>query len=85
MSNNYYIRLIVSGEECYDWKFEKRESRNATYDKVLEKFESEKVTNTPYIEIELDDDNNNYSTMQATLKISPEIKDEVIKYIDTLV
>ena len=85
MENEYYIELIASAGQSRKWNFKTRESRNTIYDKVHQKFESEKASRVPYIEVEIGDESSDYPTMQMPLRLKVENKDEVIKYIDSLI
>ncbi len=82
--DKYYIKLLTPNSNK-KWNFKTLESRNRVYDKVCKKFEKERASQIPFIEVDIGT-NTIKGTPSITfpLRLKIEAKDEVIKYIESL-
>ncbi|MEJ8777927.1 hypothetical protein [Pseudogracilibacillus sp. ICA-222130] len=85
MGKIFYIELMVSGEDRREWIFDSLESRNKAFDQVKEKFKKDTSIEIPFIELDVGIWINDRSDkVTRPFGLSPEVKTEVIKYLDSL-
>lgn len=88
MDNKYYIKVVTAHDSESYWTFDTLESREDVFMKVSDKFAMDQAKGVPFIEIEKGingDEFNETPKISIPLRLREEIKDEVIKYIDSLV
>lgn len=83
MFNKYYIEL--SGVDFQQkWSFENLEYRNEIYNKVEKKFKKDLANQIPFIEVSKGDEEQIVPLISNNLKLNPEIKYEIVNYINSL-
>lgn len=80
---NYYIQLL--GENIdRKWYYSDFKIRNNIYENVRKMFEKERTGQIPFIEVDIGSEKQSAGSVTFPLRLSPEMKDEVTKYIDSL-
>lgn len=85
MEEIYYIELVVNGEERREWNFNSIESRNKAYEQVKEKFKKDTSNEIPFMDLVIGNWINGRSEIvMIPFRLKPEVKNEVIKFMDLL-
>ena len=85
--NPYRITLKCKNGVEVCWDFHEIETRNRFFDDVYNEFKERKYSKTPFIELDIDNNESSIDSVSVSLplRLHPDDTKKVISYIDKLV